>query len=86
MGTHRITRRYKSGLGVFSEGDVVDLDDELAAHLERDSPGLLAGVDSAPAEPDPETEPDGEVEDEAEREKKPPRDRQARTPRNRGGS
>lgn len=49
---YRATRRYQSGLGSFSEGDVVDLVDDVAAHINRDSPGTLEPVYDAlpPAE------------------------------------
>lgn len=41
MARYRVTRRYESGLGSYAEGDVVDLVDDFAAHINRDSPGTL---------------------------------------------
>lgn len=44
MGRYRVGHDYLSGLGQFAAGDVVELDDALAAHINRDSPGTLAAV------------------------------------------
>lgn len=40
--------RYSSSLGQFAQGDVVELDDELAAAINRDSPGVLARIVEGP--------------------------------------
>ena len=46
---------YASSYAAFNEGDVVDLEDELAEAINRDSPGVLApvkarGADQPPAD------------------------------------
>lgn len=49
---YTVTRAYTSGSGgPWRAGDVVEIDDDLAAHLEADSPGLLVPVAD---EPEPE--------------------------------
>ena len=41
--------RYRSNLGVFDEGQIVQLDDVLVAAINRDSPGVLKrGMKEAP--------------------------------------
>lgn len=48
MAAYLVTQDYRSGLGAFGEGQTVELDDELAAHIERDSPGTLVRVSALP--------------------------------------
>lgn len=63
---------YLSGLGQFAAGDVVQLVDDLAAHINRDSPGTLESV----FEPGPED--DGRTLD------APPHDRMLKGAKKRG--
>lgn len=51
----RFTGDYASDRGSWSEGAVVELDDELAAWLERDVPGIIEDSDAG-AEEEPITE------------------------------
>lgn len=44
MSTYKANWDYSSSLGAFTEGDVVEFDDELAAHINRSSPGVLVPV------------------------------------------
>lgn len=41
MQKYRVEWRYASSLGNFAAGDVVELDEDLAEHINRDSPGVL---------------------------------------------
>jgi hypothetical protein len=42
MPKYTVTRNYSSStLGTYAKGDVVELDEELAAWANRDSPGVL---------------------------------------------
>lgn len=43
----RFTRNYRSSYGAGQAGDVVDLDEELVAAINRDSPGTLMPVAAA---------------------------------------
>lgn len=57
---YRANWSYRAGLVAFAEGDVVELDDDVATHVTvNDSPGVLTPVDddAAPA-PEPEPEPE----------------------------
>jgi hypothetical protein len=75
-----VTRRYSAWnngpVGGWQVGAEVDLDEDVAAWVERDSPGTL--VDPAPPEPEPAPEP--------ERQASPPANRQHRGGRNRARS
>jgi hypothetical protein len=44
MARWTFTQRYRSSYGAGNAGDVVELDDEVAAAIERDSPGTLKPV------------------------------------------
>lgn len=44
MPRYRVARDYRSGLGVFALGQEVDLPEDFAAHINRDSPGVLEPV------------------------------------------
>lgn len=46
MTAYRFTQRYRSSYGAGDEGDVVDLTDEHAADINRDSPGTLVPVET----------------------------------------
>lgn len=46
MPEYRFTQRYRSSYGAGDEGDVVDLTDEQAADINRDSPGTLVPVEA----------------------------------------
>lgn len=52
MPQYTFTQRYRSSYGQGDEGDVVDLTEQQAADINRDSPGTLAPVVD---EPDAET-------------------------------
>lgn len=55
---YKITHDYTSSIGSYEKGAEVDLDDELAEFLERDSPGILKPVaekKKAPAKTEDET-------------------------------
>ena len=56
---YRANWSYRAGLVAFAEGDVVELDDDVATHVTvNDSPGVLTPVDDAAAPaPEPEPEP-----------------------------
>jgi hypothetical protein len=41
ISTYHVEQDYSSGLGTFEKGSTVELDDDLAEHIERDSPGTL---------------------------------------------
>lgn len=78
MGTYTFGWNYQARrdgqiLGPYREGDVVELDDELAGWINRDSPGILD-------QPQPEPE-----DQEPERQAKPKPNRQAKAPQNRAG-
>jgi len=60
MPTYTATRRYRSGLGQFDPGDQVELTEDIAEHINRDSPGVLAIVCAEP-EPDDDPEKDDEL-------------------------
>ena len=47
MPLFRVAHNYRSSLGQFVEGDQVELDDELAAYINRDSPGTLTGSEAS---------------------------------------
>lgn len=59
MGKFRVTQNYRSGLGIFDAGDVVELADDFAAHINRDAPGTLEPAYEAlpPAERAPDAPP-----------------------------
>lgn len=44
MARFRATQDYRSGLGDFTAGQEVDLPEDMAAHINRDSPGTLEPV------------------------------------------
>ena len=68
---YRANWSYRAGLVAFAEGDVVELDDDVATHITvNDSPGVLTPVD-ADAAPDPEPEAEAEPAPEAEPEHEP---------------
>lgn len=46
MSGYRATRSYRSNTYAVSEGDHVDVDDKLAAWVNRDSPGTLVSLDA----------------------------------------
>lgn len=76
---YRANWSYRAGLVAFAEGDVVELDDDVATHVTvNDSPGVLTPVDdvAAPA-PEPEPEPEPEA--------APDEDEAAPEPARRGG-
>lgn len=50
MPRHRAARDYRSGLGAFVAGQEVDLPEDFAAHINRDSPGVLEPVAPGEAE------------------------------------
>jgi hypothetical protein len=57
VSTFHVEQDYSSGLGTFEKGQSVELDDDLAEHIERDSPGTLThkggkrrAVDHAPSD------------------------------------
>lgn len=72
MPVYRYAWDYRSSYGGGREGDTVEIDEELAAAINRDSPGALVPVT---AEPEPES---------ARAVDKPPSDRMHRRGRTRG--
>lgn len=47
MGEYLVSRRYQADrLGPWAEGDIVELDDETAAQVERDSEGVLLTLEA----------------------------------------
>jgi len=77
VAAYLVNHRYRAGLHAFDEGATVELDDAVAEHVNRDSPGTLTPLGAEPApeldvEPDveptaePETTPDGAPEPEPE--------------------
>lgn len=71
MSAYRVTQHYQSGLGAFRKGEIVELVDDFAAHINRDAPGTLEPY----LEPEPES---GTRADDA-----PPHDRMVKTARRR---
>ena len=69
MGRYIVGHNYTSNLGAFVQGSDVEINDDLAAHINRDSPGTLLPVNEAP---------------EARAEDHPPHDRMVKTARKRG--
>ncbi len=45
---YRVNHRYRSVYYSLEPGAVVDLDDETAEYLQRDSPGVLEAVEDTP--------------------------------------
>lgn len=75
----KVAHDYRSSTVTLREGQTVELDDELAAWIERDSPGILQPAQK----PREETAADGEEADTRERApSSPERDRQVKKPRN----
>lgn len=76
MAFYRFARDYRAGAIVGKQGDVVNLDDDVAAWVRRDSPGCLVAMADAP-----ESEEAATVEDaEARAVETPPADRQLKAP------
>mgnify|MGYP000860193563 CR=1 FL=1 len=50
MPVYTATQRYRSSLGQFAEGDQVELEEDFAAHINRDSPGTLVLTVDEPVE------------------------------------
>lgn len=75
MPRYTVNWDYGSSLGTFAAGETVALDEELADHVNRSSPGVLTPVDDHP-------------EANARSLEKPPSDRMVRGPRRKrdGGS
>ena len=69
MGRYVVGHDYTSNLGAFVEGSEVDVNDDLADHINRDSPGTLQPVREEP---------------QARAEDHPPHDRMVKTARKRG--
>lgn len=61
MAAYLVNHRYRAGLHAFDEGATVELDEAVAAHVNRDSPGTLSPLAGEP-EPEPDPEPDPDVE------------------------
>lgn len=85
MPRHHVHQRYQSyrdgvQYGPWPAGQVVDLDDEQAAWVNRDSPGTLSPEHAEPAKADHSGPDDGE---ETKPRKATPRNRQHRPGRNR---
>lgn len=78
MGRYRVNHRYQSNTIALEAATEVELDDDVAAWLEHDSPGVLAPIDGPEPEPEPEAEPEAEPEPEAEAEVPAPRKRAPR--------
>ena len=70
MTQYRVTQHYQSGIGSFRKDAIVEVPDDLAAHIERDAPGTLE-----PIADEPETRADDA----------PPHDRMVKTARKRSG-
>jgi len=49
----RVKSRYSSSLGSYQAGDVVDVDDAIAALIQRDSPGSFEPAGPPPSNPEP---------------------------------
>jgi len=49
MAAYRVTMTYSSAGRAYEAGDVLELDDETAAWMQRDVPGCLEAVKAAPA-------------------------------------
>ncbi|MGQ0669333.1 MAG: hypothetical protein ACT4PO_06635 [Actinomycetota bacterium] len=47
MARYKVAWDYRSSYGAFDEGSVVEVDDELAEAINRDSPGVLRAVKAA---------------------------------------
>lgn len=72
MPRFRVTQDYAAaGVGPLEAGTEVELDDELARWVNRDSPGTLAPLEAGPPAPAPEPPPPTA----------PPADRAPRRPR-----
>lgn len=85
MARYRFNHSYRSGglggLGPYDKGAEVELEEDVAQYIERDSPGALAALD-VPRQAEPEDE---EPEDEGTRDvSAPPADRMQRRGRTRG--
>ena len=59
MKRYIVQRYYHSDYATYQAGDVIELDDDTAAWLNRDSPGVIAEV--VPPEPEPVPEPEPET-------------------------
>ncbi len=55
MAKYTYQWRYSSGLGSGNIGDEVEYDDELAAQINNDSPGVLVPSDAKPKKAEAET-------------------------------
>ncbi|NMO52023.1 hypothetical protein HH310_12550 [Actinoplanes sp. TBRC 11911] len=91
MARYQVAHKYRSTrdgqqFGPYLVGDVVELSDEDAAWVNRDSPGCLEAEKPAKPEPDPDPEPDPADDAEPEREKPPTPNRQRRGGANRSSS
>ena len=51
MARWRFTQTYRSSYGAGVKGDEVELDDEVAAAIERDAPGTLVAVKAVETPP-----------------------------------
>lgn len=69
---------FHSQTGDGKEGEIQELDEEIAAHINRESPGVLEEVAEKKAKSEPEAEPEAESETRAVEE--PPKDRMVRKP------
>lgn len=76
MRVFKFNWRYSSGVGSWEKGAEHPFDDELAAHILRDSPGCMDEVKA----PEPEPEPETRAKD------KPPSDRQVKSPTSKRGA
>lgn len=52
MAKYKVAWDYTSNIGSFDKGAVVEVDDELADHVNRDSPGVLKPVKDAKKQKD----------------------------------
>lgn len=100
MQRYHFTQDYRSGIGAWKEGDQYDFDPEMAAFIQRDSPGTIELVpgtlvfvpddddgdgDEPPEDEEPEDEEPEDSEDEATRTLDgPPHDRMVKSARKRG--
>lgn len=52
MAKYKVAWDYTSNIGSFDKGAEVEVDDELAEHVNRDSPGVLKPVSKPKAKDD----------------------------------
>jgi hypothetical protein len=71
MSRYLVKQWYSSHVGTFQPNTAIEIDDELAAWMNRDSKGVLEKIVDKPPDPPPAHEPERAIE-------QPPKDRMVR--------